>query len=78
MELMTRFGAEASFLGCDGYHHHIGANSWHSRGAALEPAEGPGLECVAVRGDSGAGLRTPDGVAVEVVRSAAATSDPEA
>lgn len=71
MELMTRFGAEAVFLGRDGYHHHIGANSWRSRGMEREPIEGPGLDAVALVGDSGGseGLttETPDGIRVEVL-----------
>jgi catechol 2,3-dioxygenase len=28
--LVTRFGSGATFLAADGYHHHIGANTWHS------------------------------------------------
>ena len=42
MELMTKFGADAAFLGQDGYHHHVGANTWASRGAPLEPQDGAG------------------------------------
>jgi catechol 2,3-dioxygenase len=65
MELMTRFGADAAFLGMDGYHHHVGVNSWMSRGAAAEPSDGPGLEAVALALDVTAGeLRTPDGVRI--------------
>jgi catechol 2,3-dioxygenase len=67
MELMTRFGADAVFLAKDGYHHHVGANAWMSRGAAREPADGPGLDAVAIHADTGAAgaaLETPDGVAV--------------
>ncbi len=55
MDLMQRFGADAVFCGQDGYHHHVGANSWASRGAALEPAEGPGLARIA--GARGRGRR---------------------
>ncbi len=33
----------AGFLGAGGYHHHIGVNIWHSKGAAPPPAgAGPG------------------------------------
>lgn len=46
LEEMARFGPDAAFLADGGYHHHIGANTWLSRGAALEPAEGPGLDAV--------------------------------
>ncbi len=68
METMTRIGSQAAFLAWDGYHHHIGANSWHSRGAEREPLEGPGLQAVAVVSEvSAAGVQTPDGIPVETV-----------
>lgn len=74
MDLMQRFGVDAVFCGQDGYHHHIGANSWASRGAALEPAEGPGLARIAVHSDAGVGdAVTPDGVPVEAIERTAAT-----
>jgi catechol 2,3-dioxygenase len=31
-ELMLRRGSEAAFLSAGGYHHHIGLNTWESRG----------------------------------------------
>ena len=31
--LMAQLGAEAAFLSAGGYHHHLGANTWESRGA---------------------------------------------
>lgn len=68
MDLMQRFGPDAVFLGRDGYHHHIGANTWASRGQKLEPADGPGLQRVAVYVDEAEDrgpLVTPDGVAIE-------------
>lgn len=70
MELMTRFGPQASFLAWDGYHHHVGVNSWHSLGATREPTEGPGLERLVVRAEAGAAaFTTPDGIAVEVAEA---------
>jgi len=33
----------AAFLAADGYHHHIGLNSWQSRGAAPPPDTAPAL-----------------------------------
>jgi catechol 2,3-dioxygenase len=66
MELMTRYGADAAFIADEGYHHHVGANSWYSRGAPLEPARGPGLDRVVIAGAAPRELRTPDGVAVAV------------
>lgn len=71
MELMTRYGADAVFLAKDGYHHHIGANSWQSRGAAREPLEGPGLDAIAIRADPGIeaeAAETPDGIRIEIAR----------
>jgi catechol 2,3-dioxygenase len=31
-ELQQRFGSQAAFLSAGGYHHHIGLNTWESRG----------------------------------------------
>jgi len=48
-ELMQRFGAEAAFVSAGGYHHHIGLNTWESRGGG-PPAPGTtGLFHVAIR-----------------------------
>ncbi|MGH2864432.1 MAG: VOC family protein [Solirubrobacteraceae bacterium] len=33
----------AAFLAAGGYHHHVGLNSWQSRGAARAPDSAPGL-----------------------------------
>jgi catechol 2,3-dioxygenase len=35
--LMAAFGAQAAFMSAGGYHHHLGANTWESRGAAQAP-----------------------------------------
>ena len=67
MELMARYGADAAFIADEGYHHHVGANAWYSRGAGLEPAEGPGLAHVVVADLGAEGLTTPDGVRVLAV-----------
>lgn len=67
MELMATYGSDAAFIAADGYHHHIGANQWYSRGAPLEPEEGPGLDYVAIVGASESrALKTPDGVEIRV------------
>ena len=48
-EVMQRLGSGAAFLSAGGYHHHIGLNTWESRGGA-PPAPGTtGLYHVAVR-----------------------------
>ena len=38
MDLMATYGPQAAFLAAGGYHHHIGANVWQSRGASPAPA----------------------------------------
>ena len=38
-EVMQRMGAQAAFLSAGGYHHHVGLNTWESRGGS---APGPG------------------------------------
>ncbi len=35
--LMAQLGSQAAFLSAGGYHHHIGANTWESAGAAPPP-----------------------------------------
>jgi catechol 2,3-dioxygenase len=37
-------GAGALFVSAGGYHHHIGLNTWHSRGAGPTPANAAGLQ----------------------------------
>jgi catechol 2,3-dioxygenase len=36
-DLMAELLGSAAFLGAGGYHHHVGANVWHSRGAPPAP-----------------------------------------
>jgi catechol 2,3-dioxygenase len=36
--LMAQLGGQAAFLAAGGYHHHLGANTWESAGAAPPPA----------------------------------------
>ena len=48
-ELMQRWGADAAFISAGGYHHHIGLNSWSSKGGS-PPAPGTtGLFHTAIR-----------------------------
>src|SRR4249920_102272 len=48
-ELVQRMGAQAAFLSAGGYHHHIGLNTWESRGGQ-PPAPGTtGLYHAAIR-----------------------------
>lgn len=48
-ELMQQIGNEAAFLSAGGYHHHIGLNTWESRGGAPPPPGTTGLYHVAIR-----------------------------
>ena len=36
-ELTQRLGDEAAFLSAGGYHHHLGLNTWESRGGSPPP-----------------------------------------
>ena len=44
-----RFGPQAVFLAEGLYHHHLGANTWHSAGAPPIPPDRPGLESFELR-----------------------------
>jgi catechol 2,3-dioxygenase len=47
-EVTQRFGSQAAFLGMDGYHHHIGLNTWESRGGTPPPPGTTGLYHAAI------------------------------
>lgn len=42
-EVMQKIGDDAAFLGAGGYHHHLGLNTWQSRGGARPPKNSTGL-----------------------------------
>ncbi len=42
-DLMTRLGGQAAFLSAGGYHHHIGLNTWGTRGGPAPPPGARGL-----------------------------------
>ena len=42
-DLVTRYGSQAAFLSAGGYHHHIGLNTWESKGGSPAPAGHTGL-----------------------------------
>jgi catechol 2,3-dioxygenase len=48
-ELQQRLGDQAAFVSAGGYHHHIGLNTWHSRGGSPPPPTSTGLFHVAIR-----------------------------
>ena len=47
--LTQRYGADAAFVSAGGYHHHIGLNTWESKGGAPPPAGATGLFHLAIR-----------------------------
>src|SRR5438045_2860050 len=48
-ELTQKFGEEAAFISAGGYHHHIGLNTWESKGAGPPPRNSTGLFHTAIR-----------------------------
>jgi len=46
-DVMNRYGTQALFVAAGGYHHHLGLNTWNSRGAGARAAS-LGLERVAI------------------------------
>jgi catechol 2,3-dioxygenase len=48
-EVQHRYGDQAAFLSAGGYHHHIGLNTWESKGGSPPPRGTTGLFHVAIR-----------------------------
>ncbi|MCB0076898.1 MAG: VOC family protein [Anaerolineales bacterium] len=46
--LTQRYGRQAAFLSAGGYHHHIGLNTWESRGGSPPPPGHTGLFHLAI------------------------------
>ncbi len=47
-EVTQRYGTQAAFVSAGGYHHHIGLNTWESRGGHPPPPGTTGLYHVAI------------------------------
>lgn len=47
-QLTQRFGDQAAFISAGGYHHHIGLNTWESRGGSPPAAGTTGLYHAAI------------------------------
>jgi catechol 2,3-dioxygenase len=45
---MMLYGGQAAFISAGGYHHHIGLNTWQSKGAPPAPEYAPGLYHTAI------------------------------
>ena len=48
-EEQARMGDQAAFISAGGYHHHIGLNTWESKGGTPPPPGHTGLYHVAIR-----------------------------
>jgi catechol 2,3-dioxygenase len=48
-DVFARYGEEAAFISAGGYHHHIGLNTWESKGASPPPRNATGLYHTAIR-----------------------------
>lgn len=42
-EVTTMYGTQAAFISAGGYHHHIGLNTWYSKGLPPAPVHSVGL-----------------------------------
>ena len=42
-QIMQLWGTQAAFISAGGYHHHIGLNTWYSKGAPPAPKHSAGL-----------------------------------
>ena len=42
-QVTMRYGTDAAFISAGGYHHHLGLNTWYSKGGAAAPENAPGL-----------------------------------
>lgn len=58
MQVTTRYGAQAAFLSYDGYHHHLGLNTWESQGASPPQRFSTGLYHLALLYSSRPALAT--------------------
>ncbi|QJW94138.1 VOC family protein [Frigoriglobus tundricola] len=47
-QLTQRYGTQGAFVSAGGYHHHIGLNTWGSRGGSPPPPGTTGLYHVAI------------------------------
>jgi catechol 2,3-dioxygenase len=48
-DVVQRMGDSAAFISAGGYHHHLGLNTWESKGGSPPPRGSTGLYHVAIR-----------------------------
>jgi catechol 2,3-dioxygenase len=66
----AKYGSQAVFLSSGGYHHHIGANTWHSAGAGPRDPGRTGLSWVEMRSalaDAADSKKDPWGTVIRTV-----------
>lgn len=69
-DTVAHYGRDAVFLSTGGYHHHIGANAWQSRGAGPRAPGTTGLSWVELHAKDPAAVKTaedPWGNSIRVV-----------
>jgi catechol 2,3-dioxygenase len=76
-DLQQRMGSEAAFLSAGGYHHHIGLNTWESKGGSPPPPGTTGLYHVAIRYPTRATLAAALRRLVDAVSEALYLRDPD-
>jgi catechol 2,3-dioxygenase len=70
-DVMARLGDQAAFLATGGYHHHLGANTWQSRGAPYAPDDRARLTQVTIHGaPEERAVRDPSGIPLRLVTAA--------
>ena len=47
-QITQRYGTQAAFISAGGYHHHIGLNTWESKGGSPPPSGSTGLYHTAI------------------------------
>ena len=74
LEVTQRYGEQAAFLSADGYHHHIGLNTWESEGGTPAPTGHSGLYHTAFlfpdRAALGAAILRVDAAGISLVGAA--------
>ena len=78
LDTVARYGPKAVFLSSGGYHHHIGANSWHSSGAGRRDPSRSGLSWIELRSATASEpstLEDPWGTTVSVVPGQPGSAD---
>jgi catechol 2,3-dioxygenase len=70
-DLMATYGDQAAFLSTEGYHHHVGVNTWQSKGEPYAPDDRARLTRMTVLGaPEERDVRDPSGIPVAFATAA--------